>query len=111
MVVASGTREGGLKWLESYGSQLPLFLDRDLVFYRTVGIQRQLAAAWDLNIFIAYAEAVARGRIDNLAWDGDDVVVIGGDILVASSGELLYSFRSKEQYDRPDVEDLLKLLP
>ena len=111
MVVASGTRVGGLKWLERYGSQLPLLLDRDLVFYRTVGIHRQLAVAWDLNIFIAYAETVAKGRTDNIAWDGDDVVVIGGDFLVAASGELIYSFRSNEQYDRPEVSDLLKLLP
>lgn len=111
MVVASGTREGGLKWLGRYGSRLPLLLDSDLVFYRTVGLRRQLSVAWDLKIFIAYAEAVAGGRVDNIAWEGDDVTVIGGDFVVAASGKLLYSFRSKEQYDRPEMEDLLKILP
>lgn len=111
MVVASGTREGGLKWLNRYGSCLPLFLDGDMEFYRIVGLRRQLNVAWDINIFIAYAEAVARGREDNIAYDGDDVTVIGGDFITAASGELLYSYRSKEQYDRPEIENLLKVLP
>lgn len=111
MVVASGTKKGGQKWLGQYGSQLLLLLDHDLVFYRSVGIQRQLSVAWNLKIFIAYAEAVVGGRVDNLAWEGDDLIVIGGDFIVAASGELLYSYRSKEQYDRPEVEDLLKVLP
>jgi len=111
VVVASGTREGGVRWLQHYGSQLLLVLDRELLFYRMVGIQRQLAVAWDLDIFIAYAEAVAKGRVDNIAWEGDDVVVIGGDFLIAQSGELVYAYHSKEQYDRPNVSDLVDILP
>ena len=111
MVVASGTREGGLKWLCRYGSHLLLLLDGDMVFYRTLLLRRQLNVAWDLNIFIAYAEAVAGGRIDNIAYDGDDVTVIGGDFIAAASGELLYAFRSREQYDRPEIENLLEVLP
>ena len=111
MVVASGTREGGFKWLSDYGFGLPLLLDGDMVFYRTLGLRRRLGVSWDLNIFIAYAEKVVGGRVDNIAYDRDDVTVIGGDFIVASSGELLYSFRSKEQYDRPEIADLLKVLP
>lgn len=110
MVVASGTREGGLKWLERYKSPLPLILDPDLLLYRMVGIRRLLKEAWNLDIFIAYAEAVAGGRVDNIAYEGDDVTVIGGDFIAKASGELLYSYRSKEQYDRPEVDDLLKAL-
>lgn len=110
VVVASGTREGGLKWLETYGSPFPLLLDRDLVLYRMFGIRRLINAAWDLNVFVAYAEATAGGRVDNIAYDGDDVTVIGGDFIADASGKLLYSYRSKEQYDRPGVEDLLQVL-
>lgn len=111
MVVASGTLEGGQKWLETYKSPFPLLLDRDLVLYRLFGIKRLLKVAWDLKVFTAYAEAVARGRVDNIAYDGDDVTVIGGDFIVNASGKVLYSYCSKEQYDRPEISDLLKVFP
>ena len=111
MVVASGTREGGLKWLEKYGLPFPLLLDQKLVLYRMFGIRRSVQVAWDLNIFIAYAEAVAGGRVDNIAFSGDDVTVIGGDFIVDASGKLLYSYCSKEQYDRPSVDELFEILP
>lgn len=110
MVVASGTREGGLTWLQRYKLPFPLILDQELVLYRMFGIRRLLKEAWNLDIFIAYAEAVAGGRVDNIAYSGDDVTVIGGDFIADSTGRVLYSYRSKEQYDRPDVEDLLKVL-
>lgn len=110
MVVASGTREGGLQWLETYKSPLPLLLDRGLVLYKLLGIRRLLKVAWDLRVFVAYAEAVTRGHVDNIAYSGDDVTVIGGDFIADSAGRLLYSFRSKEQYDRPQVEELLTVL-
>ena len=109
MVVASGTREGGKQWLDTYGLPFPLLLDRGLVVYRLFGIRRLLKVAWDLEVFVAYAEAVARGRVDNIAYSGDDVTVIGGDFIADESGKLLYSYCSKEQYDRPEVEDLLKV--
>ena len=108
MVVASGTRDGGLKWLERYKSTLPLLLDRDLVLYRLFGIRRLLKVAWDLKVFIAYAEAVAGGRVDNIAYEGDDVTVIGGDFIADATGKLIYSYCSKEQYDRPDIDTLLE---
>lgn len=110
MVVASGTREGGLQWLETYKSPFPLLLDRDLVLYRSFGIKRLLKAAWDLKVFVAYAGAVAGGRVDNIAYSGDDVTVIGGDFIADVSGKLLYAYRSKEQYDRPEVEELLEVV-
>lgn len=110
VVVASGTKEGGLKWLDHYKSPLPLLLDCDLVLYRVLGIKRLLKVAWDLNVFIAYAEAVVGGRVDNIAYDGDDVTVIGGDFITDASGKVVYVFRSKEQYDRPEVDSLLRVL-
>ena len=111
VVVASGTQEGGLKWLERYKLPFPLLLDRELVLYRMFGLRRSIQVAWDLKIFVAYAEAVAGGRVDNIAFSGDDVTVIGGDFIADSSGKLLYSYCSKEQYDRPQVEELFKELP
>lgn len=66
--------------------------------------------AWDLNVFIGYAEAVVKGRVDRMGYPGDDVTVIGGDFIADSSSRLVYSYPSKEQYDRPAVDNLLSIL-
>ncbi len=110
MVVASGNREGGLRWFKEYDCSLPLLLDQDLQLYRHIGLHRLVSVAWDLKVFIGYAEAVVGGRVDRFAWPGDDVTVIGGDFISDSEGTAVYMYRSKEQYDRPDVTNLLECL-
>ena len=109
-MVASGTREEGLWWLKQYECSLPLLLDQSQLLYKHFGIRRLLSVAWDLNVFIAYAEKVVGGRVDNIARGGDDVTVIGGDFITDSNGKVLYSYKSKEQYDRPEVDDLVTFL-
>ena len=109
-MVASGNREGGVRWIKEYNCSLPLLLDREQQLYKSIGIRRLLAVAWDLKIFIAYAEAVVGGRVDRIAYPGDDVTVIGGDFICDSTGKLLYKYTSKEQYDRPEVSSLLTCL-
>ena len=109
-MVASGNREGGLRWFKEYGSSLPMLLDQELHLYRQIGIRRVVSVAWDLKVFIGYAEAVVGGRVDRIAWPGDDVTVIGGDFIVDSTGALVYVYKSKEQYDHPEVGDLLDCL-
>ena len=108
--MASGPREGGLEWIKEYGCSLPLMLDRKQLLYKYFGIRRLVEVAWDLDVFIGYAEAVAKGRVDRMGYSGDDVTVIGGDFIADSSVKLLFSYRSKEQYDRPEVDDLLSFL-
>jgi len=109
-MVASGNRDGGLRWYKEYGSSLPMLLDQELQLYKRIGIQRLLSVAWDLNVFIGYAEKVTAGRVDRIAWPGDDVTVIGGDFICDSQGTLVYVYKSKEQYDRPEVSSLLDCL-
>ena len=109
-MVASGAREGGIKWIEEYSCSLPLLLDRKQLLYKYFGMRRLVQAAWDINVFIGYAEAVVKGRVDRMGYSGDDVTVIGGDFITESSGKLVFSYRSKEQYDRPEVDDLLSFL-
>ena len=110
VVVASGNREGGLRWFKEYDCSLPLLLDQDMQLYKHIGLQRLVSVAWDLKVFNGYADAVVGGRVDRLAWPGDDVTVIGGDFICDSEGTAVYVYRSKEQYDRPEVTNLLERL-
>ena len=43
-------------------------------------------------------------------YPGTDIAVMGGDFMVDSTGKLLYAHHSKNQYDRPKIETLLKML-
>ena len=43
-------------------------------------------------------------------YPGDDLTTLGGDFIVDSSGKVVYAYPSKHQYDRPDVDDLLRHL-
>lgn len=110
VVVASGPREGGLKWIKEYGCSLPLLLDQKQLLYKYLGVRRLVLVACDINVFIGYAEAAIKGRVDRKGYPGDDVTVIGGNFITDSNGKLLFSYRSKEQYDRPEVDDLLSFL-
>ena len=43
-------------------------------------------------------------------YPGTDIAVMRGDFIVDSTGKLLYGHHSKNQYDRPEIETLLKIL-
>ena len=112
VVVACGTRESGLLWMEKNKKliSLPLMLDPSRKLYLQFGLKRNLSAAFDLTVFIGYAERLASGGDDRMAYDGDDYSTIGGDFVVESSGKVVYSYPSKHQYDRPDVDTILQCI-
>ena len=109
-MVASGNREGGLRWFKEYGSLLPMLLDQDRQMYKRNGIHRQVYVSLNLKKFIRYAEEVIAGRKMPTPYPGDNGAVIGGNVIVDSTGRLVYVYRSKDQYDRPMISDLLDCL-
>lgn len=110
IVVACGTRESGLLWRKNSKISLPLMLDQSRQFYLQFGLKRNITVAFELSILIGYAERLASGGDDRMAYPGDDLTTIGGDFIVDSSGKLVYTYPSKHQYDRPDVDSLLASL-
>lgn len=106
--MACGTRESGLLWMERTKLPLPLMLDSSRKLYLQFGLKRNLQVAFDLSVFIGYAERLASGGDDRMAYDGDDYTTIGGNFVVNSSGKVVYCYPSKHQYDRPEVEDILQ---
>jgi len=111
VAVDSGTRESGLEWLQKHSYDFPLLLDRDRVFYRQLGMRRFLRKSFCIKTFQLYAEQIIAGtfRGDNVT-AGSDFAVMGGDFIADSSGRLLYAHLCKNQFDRPDVENLIEFL-
>ena len=111
VVVARGSRDGGLRWLEETKLPFPMLTDCDRVLYRHFGLRRLVQIAFNLPLFQSYADAVVDGgRVDRMPYGSDDYTVIGGDFVVDSTGNVMYSHRCKEQYDRPEVATLLNSL-
>ena len=111
VVVSSGTQESGMEWLQKHGYNFSLFIDRGRVFYRQVGLRRFLKNSCCIKVFKQYADESLAGTMrDEAPYSGDDWTVIGGDFIVDSSGKLLYAHHCKNQFDRPDIETLVKFM-
>ena len=115
VVVYCGTQQNGLTWLQKTGCPFLHLLDPDCVFYRQVGLRRFLKDTVCVKTFVRYADEFVAGTwppkgLSVFDYPGTDAAVMGGDFIVDSTGKLLYAHHSKNQYDRPDIETLLKVL-
>ena len=111
VVVSSGTQESGMKWLQDHGFSFPLLIDQDRVFYRQVGLRRFLKNSFCVKSFKYYADEQSSEPVRDVStYSGCDWTVMGGDFIVDSSGKLLYAHLCKNQFDRPDIETLVKFL-
>ena len=117
--MAYGTQESGVAWLQKHGFHFLHLLDPDRVFYRQVGLRRFLKDSLCIETFKRYADEILAGTWKgeepysgggDWAVMGGDWAVMGGDFIVDSTGKLLYAHLCKNQYDRPDIETLLKVL-
>ena len=115
VVVYCGTQQNGLTWLQKTDCPFLHLLDQNRVFYRQVGLQRFLKDTVCVKTFVRYADKIVAGTwlpkgMSIPEYPGTDVAVMGGDFIVDSTGKLLYAYHSKNQYDRPETETLLKML-
>ena len=109
--MAQGLRESGVQWKKDYDLPFTLLIDRDMAFYRSFGLRREVKLIWNLEIFTFYAAKVVEGRKDNnIPYDGDDLTVMGGDFIVKRNGEVVFAHVQKGQFDRPPVLQLLQCL-
>ena len=114
VVVYCGTQQNGLTWLQKTGCPFLHLLDPDKILYRQVGLRRFLKNTVCVETFIRYADQLVAGtwppkHLPVSDYPGTDIAVMGGDFIVDSTGKLLYAHHSKNQYDRPNIETLLKV--
>ena len=115
VVVSCGMQESGLRWMQKNNCPFLHLLDPDRIFYRRVGLRRFLKNTVCVKSYVRYADEHVAGTwppkgVSFLDCPDIDFAVMGGDFIVDSTGKLLYAHHSKNQYDRPDIETLLKML-
>jgi len=109
VVVAHSILQSAQTWLESYGFEFPLLVDGEQTLYKTLGLGRSVSL-WKMPTLIRYVEQVMSGEKLLRSFEGDDLHLMGGDLMVDSSGKLLYVYYGKTTYDRPTVSELLEQL-
>ena len=74
-------------------------------------MRRFLKDSFCIATFKRYADEILAGTWKGeKPYSGSDWAVMGGDFIVDSTGKLLYAYLGKNQFDRPDIETLLKVL-
>jgi hypothetical protein len=75
--------------------------------YASYGLDRSIAGTWGPSSVGFYADAVASGR-PLASSHGHDVLLMGGDFVVARDGTVALAFYSETSMDRPGVDELLE---
>jgi peroxiredoxin len=88
----------------------PLLVDHDRETYRAVEAKR---GSWlevlGPPVWLRYVKGLARGR--GVALAKQDVLQMGGVVVVAKGGEVTYVHRSQTSADNPSVERVLAAIP
>lgn len=99
------------KLLAAYERELGLAVsvygDPDRAVYHAMGFGRASAARvmLDPRVWVSYLSLLARGRRPKRP--EQDVLQLGGDVIVDSSGRIAWMYSSEGPEDRPAVDELL----
>ena len=103
-------QESGLKWLETTNSPFSLFLNPSTLLFLHLGIRRQFKTVITIPIIMGFVEKRIAGITGPSLYKGDDLLMMGTDIIVDQEGKLVYVFHQELYTDRPHVEDFLQVI-
>ncbi len=89
---------------EQMGLPFRIYADPDRAVYRAFGFERgSFARVWlDPRVLLRYAQLLRRGR--RLQRSDQDMLQLGGDVVIDRRGRLAWIHRSEGPEDRPTVE-------
>ena len=103
-------RESGTKWSETAKPPFSLFLNPSTLLYLHLGIRRHFKTEITIPIIMGFVEKRIAGIPSPTLYKGDDLLMMGADVIVDREGKLVYVFHQQVYTDRPHVEDLLQVL-
>ena len=95
-------------YLEGHPLPFPAASDPERKAYQAFSLGRtSWGGIFRPGVITRYLKLVFRGwRLEKYA-KGDDLLQLGGDMVLDAAGRLIYSYPSREPTDRPPVEALL----
>ena len=108
MIISFGSIVAAHTWLEETCAPFQLLLDPDRTVYRAYGLERSFLRSWGPKTIWQYIRLLISGR----KWKGvqGDSAQLGGDFIIANSGNIKLAYRSSDPTDRPTLETILSIL-
>jgi peroxiredoxin len=114
IIVAPGERKGSELFNADVPTPFEIYLDtsESKKVYQNYGLKRSVKKMFGSHAWPLVAEFLLNGGITGKAYEGikDEPLQMGGDYVLDSSGEILYSNVSRNVFDRPKVPNVMTLL-
>lgn len=113
-VITFGVLEGAKLWLQTTGSNLPMYADQDRKLYKAFGLPRSVSKVYSIESMKYYGEKKLTEV--NLPQPfqkiKDDFLQMGGDFtLMRKPSEISFYFRSRTPADRPKLQQIIHQKP
>ena len=110
VLLANGTWRNGVIWRKENPIQFPAYCDPEWTVYRQLGLRRIIGIGATMSNFgMHYAERKMKGLPFPKLYEGDDLLIMGGDFIVKKDGKIVYAFHQTTP-QCPDVQDILSCL-
>ena len=108
VVVGNGSVAHARAFADAQGLDCPVFTDPGRETYAAAGLRRSVGSSVNLRTMRHAARARKRGHrqgaVQGDAWQQ------GGVLVIATGGEILFRYVSREAGDHPEPDDLLEVL-
>jgi hypothetical protein len=108
VAVGCGRPDQAAQFREERGIEFPLYVDPELVAYRTAGLRRGLASSLSPKVFAHGLRALRKGHLQG-ATQGDPWQQ-GGAFVITPDDRVHFSHVSEEAGDHPEPAELLEAL-
>jgi len=96
-------------YLQAHPLPFPAVSDPERAAYRALALERTSWASFlRLSVLARYLKLLLRGVRPEAPAKGEDVLQLGGDIVIDAAGRLAYAYRSRVATDRPSARALLE---
>ena len=109
VIIGNGSPHMAEAFIEDLGIDSPVYTDPSRKAYAAAGFERGVLATFSPRAVLHGTRAFREGfRQTKLQGDGYQ---LGGVIVVAKGGEILYGYASREAGDHPPASEILSALP
>ncbi len=107
-MISFGTPAQSRFWELETGVKFPMLFDPDQLVYKAYETEWSFWRSWGMASIVEFIKLIRAGR----RWRGvqGDSTQLGGDFLVDSEGRVRFSHYSMEPVDRPDIDDIIRLI-
>lgn len=111
-LVSFGSNDGAKNWREQSNCNLPIWTNPNRTLYRQASLQRCMSLVWKMEAVKFYGAQIAQNipLPKPLTDYTDDILQMGGNIFVDSTGKMVHIHASQSPHDRPNVSEIKAII-